>query len=264
MPRYWGGLWLAVKLTAPTAPLRRISNASTGVGNRTDAHLRREAVPNEDGRGLRGETVGQEARVVPHEHKTPGPAVGGEHARDRRDHAAGVAERELLGQDGAPAGRPEADRLRVIRRGHPVKVTRLLRTAAWTAAATAVACAAGSGVRETAGLSVRNPDLTHPLREPYPERRDAEPRGRRRAGRLRPHQRRPRTPPACRPSRGTRAPPGRPDAFCAAQVRERTRGHFLMDGLPPYARTALAGVFGVGPENSAIWVSSGKASSRSA
>ncbi len=32
MPRYWGGLWLAVKLTAPAAPRRRISNARTGVG----------------------------------------------------------------------------------------------------------------------------------------------------------------------------------------------------------------------------------------
>jgi hypothetical protein len=68
--------------------------------------LRREAVANEDGRGLRGETVGQKTRVVPDEHKTPGPTVGGEHARDRRDHAAGVAEREFLGQDGAPAGSP--------------------------------------------------------------------------------------------------------------------------------------------------------------
>lgn len=44
------------------------------------------------------------------------------------------------------------------------------------------------------------------------------------------------------------------DAFCAQQVRERSHGHYLMDGLPPYARTGLAGVFGFGSENSASWI----------
>jgi hypothetical protein len=44
------------------------------------------------------------------------------------------------------------------------------------------------------------------------------------------------------------------DAFCAQQVREATRGHFLMDGVPPYARTAFAGVFGAQAENSVSWV----------
>src|SRR5450759_4320928 len=44
------------------------------------------------------------------------------------------------------------------------------------------------------------------------------------------------------------------DAFCAQQVREATRGHFLMDGVPPYARTAIAGVFGAQAENSVSWV----------
>jgi uncharacterized protein YkwD len=44
------------------------------------------------------------------------------------------------------------------------------------------------------------------------------------------------------------------DAFCAQQVREATRGHFLMDGLPPYARTAFAGVFGAQSENSVSWI----------
>jgi uncharacterized protein YkwD len=46
------------------------------------------------------------------------------------------------------------------------------------------------------------------------------------------------------------------DAFCAQQVREASRGHFLMDGLPPYARTAFAGVFGAQSENSVSWVTS--------
>ena len=44
------------------------------------------------------------------------------------------------------------------------------------------------------------------------------------------------------------------DAFCAQQVAERTRGHFLMDGIPPYARTGFAGVYGKGSENSVSWL----------
>ena len=47
------------------------------------------------------------------------------------------------------------------------------------------------------------------------------------------------------------------DGFCAQQVREKTRGHYLMDGIPPYARTAFAGVFGMQLENSASWLTTG-------
>lgn len=47
------------------------------------------------------------------------------------------------------------------------------------------------------------------------------------------------------------------DAFCAQQVRERSHGHFLMDGLPPYARTGFAGVFGMQSENSVSWTTTG-------
>jgi uncharacterized protein YkwD len=43
------------------------------------------------------------------------------------------------------------------------------------------------------------------------------------------------------------------DAFCASQIRENTTGHFLTDGLPPYARTAFAGIFGMQFENSVTW-----------
>jgi uncharacterized protein YkwD len=43
------------------------------------------------------------------------------------------------------------------------------------------------------------------------------------------------------------------DAFCASQIRESTSGHFLTDGLPPYARTSFAGVFGMQFENSVTW-----------
>ncbi len=44
------------------------------------------------------------------------------------------------------------------------------------------------------------------------------------------------------------------DTFCARQIEERTRGHFLMDGLPPYARTAFAGIFGLHSQNSVSWL----------
>ncbi|MFN2385072.1 MAG: CAP domain-containing protein [Thermoanaerobaculia bacterium] len=46
------------------------------------------------------------------------------------------------------------------------------------------------------------------------------------------------------------------DAFCVRQVRERSRGHYLTDGVPPYARTGLAGVFGLQSENSFSWITS--------
>lgn len=44
------------------------------------------------------------------------------------------------------------------------------------------------------------------------------------------------------------------DAFCAAQIAERTRGHYLRDGVPPYVRTGLAGVFGYEAQNSSSWL----------
>jgi hypothetical protein len=54
------------------------------------------------------------------------------------------------------------------------------------------------------------------------------------------------------------------DAFCAQQVRETTRGHFLMDGVPPYARTAFSGVFGAQSENSVSWVTTADSFAESA
>ena len=44
------------------------------------------------------------------------------------------------------------------------------------------------------------------------------------------------------------------DGFCAAQIAEKTRGHYLRDGVPPYARTGLAGVFGYEAQNSSSWL----------
>ena len=141
-----------------------------------------------------------------------------------------------------------------------MKVTRLLRTAAWAAAAaaaTALACTVGASVRGTVGLSVKDPDLIRPLREVVPEPGAAEPRDSveravfdrinadRHAARLA----------AVAWDEGAAQAARR---FCAAQVRERTHGHLLMDGIPPYARTAFAGLFGVGSENSTSWLTSGK------
>ena len=54
------------------------------------------------------------------------------------------------------------------------------------------------------------------------------------------------------------------DAFCRQQVREATNGHFLTDGVPPYARTSFSGVFGAQSENSVSWVTTGKSFSESA
>ena len=44
------------------------------------------------------------------------------------------------------------------------------------------------------------------------------------------------------------------DEFCARQVAEKTRGHFLTNGVPPYARMGFGGVFGLQSENSVSWV----------
>ena len=43
------------------------------------------------------------------------------------------------------------------------------------------------------------------------------------------------------------------DMFCANQILENTSGHYLTNGLPPYARTSFAGVFGMQFENSVTW-----------
>ena len=53
------------------------------------------------------------------------------------------------------------------------------------------------------------------------------------------------------------------DAFCRQQVREATNGHFLIDGVPPYARTAFSGVFGAQSENSVSWITTSKSFSES-
>jgi hypothetical protein len=44
------------------------------------------------------------------------------------------------------------------------------------------------------------------------------------------------------------------DDFCARQVAEKSRGHFLTNGVPPYARMGFDGVFGMQSENSVSWI----------
>lgn len=114
----------------------------------------------------------------------------------------------------------------------------------------AASCALLAPPPEGSRLEIRAPDLTHPLTEaaPAPSRpEDPVKMGvwqrinsdRAAAGLL--------------PVAWDEAAARVADAFCARQVREETRGHFLMDGFPPYARTALAGVFGMDSENAVAW-----------
>lgn len=48
------------------------------------------------------------------------------------------------------------------------------------------------------------------------------------------------------------------DAFCAAQIREKTHGHYLTDGIPPYARISFAGIFALHSQNSVSWITTGR------
>lgn len=121
------------------------------------------------------------------------------------------------------------------------------------AAALAGACASpptsrGSG---SEGLSVRSPRLDTPLTETFPPpSAPADPVKRAVFDRVNADRAAAGLGPVEWDERAAQVA----DAFCARQVEERTRGHYLTDGIPPYARTAFAGVFGVQSENSASWV----------
>ncbi|HEX8170221.1 MAG TPA: CAP domain-containing protein [Thermoanaerobaculia bacterium] len=43
------------------------------------------------------------------------------------------------------------------------------------------------------------------------------------------------------------------DEYCRVQIRNRTTGHFTLDGLPPYMRYSFAGVNDAVSENAAAW-----------
>lgn len=118
----------------------------------------------------------------------------------------------------------------------------------------AAACAALAPPPKTERLSIRWPDLRRPLTETYPAR--GEPRDPVAAGvfaRINADRAAANLPPVAWDDAASRVA----GAFTAAQVGEGTSGHFLIDGIPPYARTALAGVFGMGAENSVSWRTTG-------
>jgi len=136
-----------------------------------------------------------------------------------------------------------------------LKLTRLAGIALWTALAAAGDCAARANRHVPPRLRVRSPDLSRPLHERQP-------------GSATPHDEVSRA--VFRRINADRAAAGAAPVewdegaarvarrFCEAQIRERTRGHFLTDGVPPYARTALAGLFGVQAENSTMWLTTAR------
>ncbi|HWZ86522.1 MAG TPA: CAP domain-containing protein [Thermoanaerobaculia bacterium] len=119
----------------------------------------------------------------------------------------------------------------------------------------AVRCAMLETPREPVRLVVRAPDLTHPLSDSFPARSEPEdPVKKGVFARVNADRAAHGLPPVAWDEGASRVA----DAFTAEQVREDTRGHFLLDGLPPYARTGLAGVFGTGAENVVAWTTTGQ------
>jgi uncharacterized protein YkwD len=121
----------------------------------------------------------------------------------------------------------------------------------------ALACAAAPNgdpaeTRAAAALHVRAPDLVSPSTDTLPDPGDR-PQGTLKVG-VFARINRDRITAGLLPVAWDEAASRVADAFCAQQVREASRGHFLMDGIPPYARTAFAGVFGAQSENSVSWV----------
>ena len=128
--------------------------------------------------------------------------------------------------------------------GRPNSLARRLATAA----ALAVCC---TGIRrQDASLRLRTPDLRAPLVEVFPA--DSRPGDALKAAVFAVINR-DRAAAGLFPVAWDEAASRVADAFCIAQVREASRGHFLMDGIPPYARTGFAGVFGVEAQNSVSW-----------
>jgi uncharacterized protein YkwD len=131
---------------------------------------------------------------------------------------------------------------------------KLTRAAGFTAAFATVGCTAVPPDPAAGALRVRAPHLEHPVTETYPSAsRPEDPVklavwervniDRAAAGRL--------------PVAWDEAASRVADTFCAEQIHEGTSGHYLTDGMPPYTRTALAGIFGMQAENVVSWKSSG-------
>jgi len=127
-----------------------------------------------------------------------------------------------------------------------VKVPRLL--AAGAAAGALLASCVHPPRPASGARSIAAPDLSSPLVEEYPS--PQEPRDPLKTA-LFERINRDRSAHGLPPVAWDEKASGVADAFCAQQVREGSQGHFLMDGLPPYARTSFAGAFGLFSENSA-------------
>jgi Cysteine-rich secretory protein family len=103
-------------------------------------------------------------------------------------------------------------------------------------------------------LEIRAPDLAHPLSEVYPA--PSKPEDPVKLGvwqRINADRKKAGLPPVAWDEGAARVA----DAFCAKQVQEQTRGHFLLNGFPPYSRTGFAGVFGMDSENAVAWTTTG-------
>ena len=104
-------------------------------------------------------------------------------------------------------------------------------------------------------LTVRAPDLSHPLTETSPPAaHPEEPVGAGILERINADRARAGVAPVAWDGAAARVA----EAFCRQQVEERSRGHYLMDGIPPYARTSFAGIFGLQTENSVSWITTAR------
>ncbi len=131
---------------------------------------------------------------------------------------------------------------------------KLTRRAFWIAALAAGCSAAAARDSGADPLLVRAPNLGRPSTEAYPAPAPPEdPVQRAVFDRINADRADAGLPPVAWDEAASRVA----ERFCAEQVKERTRGHLLTDGMPPYARTALAGVFGNQAENVVSWISSG-------
>jgi len=132
-----------------------------------------------------------------------------------------------------------------------MKLARLL-TSAGAAAAISVCAAVRSNA--VSSMRVRAPELERPASERYPDpARPADPVKAAVFARINQDRVRFGQPPVEWDDAASRAG----DAFCAAQIQEKTRGHYLTDGIPPYARMTFAGVFALHAQNSVSWITTG-------
>jgi uncharacterized protein YkwD len=152
-----------------------------------------------------------------------------------------------------PEARPKINRIP----GRPPCYIARVKSAAFAGVFVLVAaarCAVIDAPPEVQRFVIRAPDLAHPLAESYPS--PAVPEDPVKKG-VYEQINRDRAAHGLNPVAWDERASRVADTFTASQVREGTRGHFLEDGFPPYSRTALAGIFGMGAENVVAWRTTG-------